>query len=220
MTDSTQSTGIENSLSQNEMDYLIKELELHVTAENAARDNAEKMIQAYLTVLTAITGAVLLAVQTKADFVFSAFAISLGSLAILVFGIFTYIRMMGYRLAISIIRYRLYLIRSIFSSHGIRPANVIFSTVSKPDMDKGFSSRVMTFFVALSGFCGLMFSLSTVSLIVAMLSQAGDKVFDMYNFALYGFSAVIAFFVCFIFLLVLLMRSRENAERTWKTILN
>jgi hypothetical protein len=198
------------------MAYLLKELELHVGAENALRDSAEQVLQSFLTTITAITGAVILVAQNASGVFTDIISILLGSTLILGFSIFTFIRVAANRQGLSFIRYRLYVIRKLFMTHGIKPVDVIFSQPAYPNTI--FSSRVINFFVLFAIFCGLMLALVIMTGIVSALYAMGKTVFEyrFYYFFLYGLPALAGFLICFGLLLTAVKQGSKREQAIWK----
>ena len=62
-------TNRKNKLNDKDIEYALKELELHVNWEIAVADRAEQIIQIYLTVITAVIGGVILIVQAADNFI-------------------------------------------------------------------------------------------------------------------------------------------------------
>jgi hypothetical protein len=207
------------SLSKNEMEYLLKELELHVQAENASRDNAEQVIQSFLTTITAITGAVLLVTQYVSEFTVSIISVFLGSIAIFGFSVFTFFRMVSSRQGLSILRYRLFLIRKLLQVKGkFQSVDVIFS--QSKYLEIGFSPRVINFFLLFSIFCGAIFSTALTTGIVTYLHITGKILFEssLYYLVLYGLPNFLCFLLCLIILMTTVRKGKQNAQGVWQDL--
>jgi len=150
MTDNTPKVNRKINLSDKDMEYALKELELHVNWQIAATDRAEQIIQTYLTVITAIIGGIILIIQASDNYLIIGSTFFAGSLSIFAFGVFFFVRLIGHRKGVTQSRIKVFLIRRTFQDNGIRPASLI--TPESPST--GFSSRTVTmltcylFFVA------------------------------------------------------------------------
>jgi hypothetical protein len=129
-------------LTDQELEYLLQELQLHVSDENRGRDRAEQMAQFYLTAITAIGGAVVLILSTSPSFVLGILTVLIGVLFALIFTIFILLRFCSYREAITLIVLRTWTVRLTIASYGIRPAKQFLPDEGEK-LISGFSGRIL-----------------------------------------------------------------------------
>jgi len=120
-------------LDEMQFQYLLKELELYINAEQewyAARIG--QIPQFFLTALTAIVGAIFMVIQIKQDFLLSAITVFVGSITLVAFGAFALYRACMDRAGLAMIRLEIFTIRQILLDRGVRPAQLTLPIGSKP----------------------------------------------------------------------------------------
>ncbi len=189
-----------NSLPNLELDYLLNELELLVHKENEQRNRAEQLLQIFLTVLTAIIGAMLIILQASKSFIFTLLTFFWGTITILSFSTFSLIRICSFRQNIADIALRLFLVRKQIYTLGIKCADKIFPLTL--DKKTGFMPTTISILMYFAGFCGLIFTFLIILTIIILLYLLGYNSFEcnICYYLVYGISSIIGFFSSFLFL--------------------
>lgn len=138
------------SITDYDLAYLLKELEIQFEIESKARDRAEQMVQYLLTTLAAVLGATLILVQTYSVLLMMFF----GVLLIYLFSATSFYRTCRLRNIITQTRLARYLIRNELQEGEVKQAHLL---VGIDEELTGFSRRMihnLHWFVVICGILG------------------------------------------------------------------
>ena len=169
-------------ITENEIAYLLKELEIQFEIESKARDRVEQMVQYLMTTLAAIIGGTLILVQAY-DLISLLF---FASLLIYIFSVTSFYRTCRLRTIITQTRQARYLIRSELHAGNVNQA-FLLSGIDQEQI--GFSDRMINslhvFAFACGALGGLVFFLGVKYLIEEfnLLPQFSDTRYILCVFA-------------------------------------
>lgn len=200
------------SISDMEVQYLLKELEIQFSIEAKARDRAEQMLQYLLTSIAAIIGAVLFLLPSMGSPIPIVF---LAMLLIFVFGVSSFYRTCRLRNIITQTRLTRYLIRDALYQGKVKQARLLMNT----DKDlTGFSEAIVRNLSVIALVCSLfgalVFALTGILLIQELI---GVSLSQLNDWILPGILAVVGFLVTFTALRLILRNYQRIAVRLQET---
>ena len=202
-------------IQHDELEYLLKELELHINAETSDRDRLEQIAQFSLASLTAIGGGALLIWQiTGGETFIGVLVLTFAAIALTVFGFYILARYIRYSSGIVKRKIISNLIRNYLSGILVVPSGLQkHLTIYDRNFYKAYPSLIYA--APLSIVCGLSFSVAIAGGITIWLDSIGATIFKMPSnyFIWYGLMMLIGFVaVVFIILSIVAKARRSNAR--------
>jgi hypothetical protein len=194
-----------------ELQYLLKELDIDFDIEAKARDRVEHMVQYLLTSIAAIIGGVFFLLPSIGS---SLPLVFLAVLLIYTFGIISFYRTCRLRNIITHTRLTRYLIRSTLYQGNITPALLLAET---EESLTGFSHRFVRNLYGIVIVCSLC---GAVLFVIAGLLMIQEQIIALKQVSVgYGMLAVIGFLLTFTLLFFILRNHQKIAMRLQETYL-
>ncbi|MBN2589212.1 MAG: hypothetical protein JXA96_05090 [Sedimentisphaerales bacterium] len=195
-----------------ELEYIIRELEIHSTYANHTRQRSEEIGHFYLTALTATIGGILIVIQSSENVLFRSCALFLGSWALFGFSSFTFFRVCSFQSYFTWIRLRSIFLRQAVYNYGIKVANYLQPI--KRNVISGFSPNILWYLTILSLFSSIIFSVIVISGIAVLRQLFSQPIFQssFFFYKIYLIPGIISFFALISLYLTILHKFKKKSN--------